>query len=95
MGLETLEPYIEEIRRIAARNGGTNLRVFGSFARGDARPDSDLDILLDMQQGRTLLDVIAIKQDIEDLLGRKVDVVTEGALSHYIRPIVFEEAVRL
>ena len=83
------------IRERAARHGGTHVRVFGSFARGDNRSDSDLDLLIDLQPGRSLLDLIAIKQDLEDLLGLKVDVVTERSLSPYMRETVFKEAVAL
>jgi len=52
------------------------VRVFGSLARGEAGPDSDIDILVKRDPGRSLLDIVAIKQDLEDLLGCEVDVVT-------------------
>ncbi len=64
----------------AAKHGAHNLRVFGSVARGEARPESDLDILVEMEPGRSLMDHIALMQDLEDLLQRKVDVVSEKAL---------------
>lgn len=85
----------EEILRIAVSHGARDVRVFGSRARGEGRPDSDLDILVKLDPGRTLLDIVAIKQDLEDLLGCKVDVVTEGAISRYIREQVLNEAVAL
>ncbi|MBI4497877.1 MAG: nucleotidyltransferase family protein [Chloroflexi bacterium] len=85
----------EDILRIAASHGARTVYVFGSLARGQARPDSDLDILVELDPGRSLLDIVAIKQDLEDLLGREVDVVTEAALSPYIREQVLKEAVRL
>jgi len=69
--------------------------VFGSFARGEECPDSDLDVLVDLEPGRDLLDIVAIKQDLEALLGRKVDVVTERAVSPYIRAAVLKEAAAL
>ncbi|MBU0492194.1 MAG: nucleotidyltransferase family protein [Chloroflexi bacterium] len=84
-----------EIHRIVAQHGAGNVRVFGSRARGQARPDSDLDILVRLNPGRTLLDIVAIKQDLEDLLGCPVDVVTEAAISPYIREQVLREAVNL
>jgi hypothetical protein len=91
----TLQERREEILQIAARYGAKDVRVFGSRSRGEARPGSDLDLLIRLEPGRTLLDMIAIKQDIEDLLGCKVDVVTENAISRYIREQVLSEAVPL
>ena len=85
----------EEILQITARYGAKDVRVFGSWARGDARPGSDLDLLINLEPGRTLLDMVAIKQDVEGILGCKVDVVTESAISPYIRPQVVSEAVAL
>src|SRR5687768_11965291 len=58
---------------LATRHGARNVRVFGSMARGEARPDSDVDFLIDVEPGRTLLDVIALEQDLEALLGRPVE----------------------
>ena len=84
-----------DILRVASSHGATRVRVFGSRARGQARPDSDLDILVDLEPGRTLLDLVAIKQDLEDLLGCRVDVVTEASLSPYFRDAVLREAVAL
>ena len=85
----------DEILTIAARHGARSLRIFGSTARGDARPDSDVDVLVELEPGRSLLDLVAIKQDLEDALGRPVDVVTERALSPYLRQRVLEDAVPL
>lgn len=68
------------------------MRVFGSHARGEAAAASDLDLLVDMAPDRDLLDLIAFKLDIEDLLGRRVDVLTEAALSPYLREEVLAEA---
>jgi len=83
----------EEILRIATVHGAHNVRVFGSLARGEAGPESDLDILVKLDPSRSLLDIIAIKQDLEDLLGCEVDVVTEAAISPYIRDQVLKEAI--
>jgi predicted nucleotidyltransferase len=85
----------EEVLRITTSHGAQNVRVFGSLARGEARPDSDIDILVELDPGRSLLDLIAIKQDLEDLMGCEVDVVTEAAISPYIRAEVLGEAVSL
>lgn len=69
------------------------MRIFGSVARGDAGPDSDVDILVEMEPGRSLLDHAALMLDLSDLLGCKVDVVSERALHWYIRDRVLAEAV--
>ncbi len=92
---EILKHRREEILNIAYRYGARDVRVFGSVARGEAKPESDIDFLVVMEPGRTLLDIIAIKQDLEDLLGRRVDVVTEAAVSPYIRDEVASQAVSL
>jgi predicted nucleotidyltransferase len=84
-----------DILQIAASHGARTVRIFGSMARGEAGPDSDVDILVNLNPGRSLLDIVAIKQDLEDLLGRKVDVVTEAAISPYIREQVLKEAIDL
>jgi uncharacterized protein len=84
-----------EIVQIPKLNGATRVRIFGSFARGTARPDSDLDLLIDLEPGRHLLDLVAIKQDLEDLLGRPVHVVTEAAISPHVRAEVLRDATPL
>jgi predicted nucleotidyltransferase len=84
-----------QILEIARRHGARNVRLFGSVARGEATETSDLDLLIDMEPGRSLLDIVAIKQDVEELLGCKVDVVTEAAISPYLRDKVLHEAVHL
>jgi len=84
-----------DILRISARHGGHDVRVFGSVVRGQAAEDSDIDFLIRLDKGRSLLDHIAIMQDLEDLLGHKVDIVTEGALHWAIREEVLAEAVEL
>ncbi len=71
------------------------MRIFGSFARGTARPDSDLDLIIHLEPGRHLLDLVAIKQDLEDLLGRPVHVMTEAAISPYIRDEILRDATPL
>ena len=68
------------------------LRVFGSYAAGEANETSDLDLLVRFEPGKDLLDLVALKQDLEELLGRQVDVVEEDALSPYIRDKVLQEA---
>jgi len=77
------------------RHGARNIRVFGSVARGDDRSDSDVDLLVDVEPGRTLLDVTALEQDLQELLGRRVDVLTEAGLSPYLQQRIFAEAASL
>jgi predicted nucleotidyltransferase len=82
-----------DILRLAAQHGAYNVRVFGSVARGEPGPNSDIDVLVEFEPGRTLLDRIGLIQDLEDLLGRKVDVVTEKALHRSMRQQVLQQAV--
>jgi predicted nucleotidyltransferase len=85
----------EEILRLADKRGARNVRVFGSVARGDALAGSDIDFLVAMDEGHGLLDLVGLWQDLEELLGVKVDVVTEGGLKPGIRERVHAEAVSL
>lgn len=82
-----------EILAAASRHGATNVRVFGSVARGDADAASDVDFLVDFEPGRSLLDLAGLLIDLEDLLGHPVDVVTEPGLKARIRQRVLAEAV--
>jgi len=82
-----------KIVRLAQKYGATNIRIFGSFARGDHNSESDVDFLINMEG--SLLRRIAFKQDLEDLLGRKVDVVTEKSLHWYVRERIMKEAAPL
>lgn len=95
MKIEELKEKRKEILTVAKRHGARKVRVFGSLARGESRKDSDVDFLVELEPGRSLLDVIAIKQDLEELLQRKVDVVTEGAVSPYIRSDILSQAISL
>ncbi len=82
----------DEIIQIAARHGAANLRVFGSVARGDARPESDVDLLVEMEADRSLLDLVGLGQDLEELLHRKVDVLTDASLHPMLRQRILDEA---
>jgi len=84
-----------EILAIAQRHGARNVRVFGSAARGEARPDSDVDLLVDLEPGRTLLDHVALWQDLEELLGCRVDIVVEGGINRHLRDRILAEATAL
>ncbi len=89
---ELLGAKKREILRIAEKHGARNVRVFGSVARGEARADSDVDFLVDMGSGRSLLDMGGLLMDLRDLLGVEVDVVTERGLKPRIRERVLKEA---
>lgn len=96
MGIEELlKAKRAEILRIAAQHGARNVRVFGSVARGEAGAGSDVDFLVEMEPGRSLLDIGGLLMDLQDLLGCNVDVVTEKGLRERIRARVLHEAVPL
>lgn len=85
----------EEILRIAKKHGASNVRIFGSVARGENDSKSDVDLLVDLEQGRSLLDHAALYLELEELLQCKVDVATEKGLKERIRERVLNEAVAL
>ena len=96
MGIEELlRDKRDEIVRIAAKHGARNVRVFGSVARGDADENSDVDLLVDMEAGRSLLDHAALWLELQELLGRKVDVLSQRGIKPRIRDRVLREAVPL
>jgi len=71
-----LDQYIEEIQQIAAKHGVVSVSVFGSYARGQETPESDLDLLVQLDEESSLLDVVQMKLDLEDLMGVDVDIAT-------------------
>ena len=84
-----------EILGILASHGARNPRIFGSVARGQETPSSDIDMLVEMESGRTLLDLVGLEQELTDVLGRRVDVVTDGGLSPYLRDRIVGETLPL
>ena len=84
-----------DILRLADQHGAYRVRLFGSVIRGEDDDTSDLDLLVEMREDRDLLDRIALKQDLEDLLGIDVDVVTEKSLHPVLRSQIQKEAVEL
>ena len=93
--LDELRNRRDDILALAATHGARNVRVFGSAARGEAGDRSDIDLLVELEPGRSLLDQVGLMQDLEDLLGRRIDVVTSSAVHWYIRDQVLAEAVPL
>jgi uncharacterized protein len=95
MNIQSLREKREEILQVAAKHGARTVRVFGSVARGEADAASDLDLLVEMEPGRSLLDLGGLLMELQDLLGCRVDVVTEKGLRERIRDRVLKEAVAL
>ena len=95
----TLEALLKEKREailcICAKHGARNVRVFGSVARSEADEQSDIDLLVDMEPGRSLLDLGGLLMDLQALLGQNVDVMTARGLKPRIREKVLAEAVAL
>ncbi len=87
--------YKPQILELAKKHGVTDIRVFGSVARGEAREDSDVDFLVKRLPKTDLMDIGGFYSGVEDLLNSKIDVVSEGALSHRIKDKVINEAVYL
>jgi predicted nucleotidyltransferase len=85
----------EEINRIVASHGAQNVRLFGSAGRGESSSSRDIDLLVDMSEGRSLFDLVALGDELGEALGIQVDVVTEGSLSPYLRDRILTEAVEL
>jgi len=89
---DLLKEKREDILRVAARHGARNVRLFGSAARGEAHESSDVDFLVEMEPDRSLLDLATLLADLRDLLGCKVDVVSEKGLYWLLRRRILKEA---
>ena len=92
---ERIKENREKILAVCAKYGARNVRIFGSVARGEARPESDIDILVEMDDGHGFFDLLRLEDEAENLLGRHIDVVTVGGISPYIREKVLSQAVAL
>jgi len=93
--LELLRAKRDEVLAIAAKHGARDVRIFGSVVRGQADAGSDVDFLVELEPGRTLLDHAALLLELQNLLGREVDVVTSRGLRPRIRERVLKEAMLL
>lgn len=92
---EVLRKKKRDIEHIAQKHGAYNIRIFGSVARGEAHPGSDLDLLIDMEPDRSLLDHVALIQDFEAYLGCRVDVVTERSLKERLKKRILTDSIPL
>lgn len=93
--LSILQSKRAEILALAAKHGASNVRLFGSAARGEDSEDSDVDFLVDMQETSSLFDLIGLQQDIEKVLGKKVDVLTSDGINRYLKDRILGEAAPL
>lgn len=92
---ETIHENRDAILRIAAAHGATQVRLIGSFARAEARPDSDIDLLVAWRAGTSLLDQASLQLELESLLGRRVDIASDGWVKPSIRESVYRDAIPL
>lgn len=90
--LQIVQQRKKEIIAVARAHGLVNVRIFGSVARGEDTDQSDIDLLVDLEKGRTLLDLGGALVQLQDLLGRRVDIVTERGLHWYLREKILREA---
>ena len=90
---ELIQSRRREVLAVAARHGARDLRVFGSAARGEDDESSDVDIIVSMERGRSLLDLMALGDELEELLGRPVDVITDNGVSPCLRDHIRAEAI--
>lgn len=90
--VELIKSKRDEILRLSTVHGAKNVRIFGSVARNEAGEESDIDFLVDLEPGRSLLDLGGLLVDLEQLLTRKVDIVTERGLHWYLRDKIINEA---
>ncbi|MBK9125866.1 MAG: nucleotidyltransferase family protein [Chloroflexi bacterium] len=93
--LDDLRARRDEILELARRHRAYNVRVFGSVARGDATPESDIDVLVAFRPGASLFDLSALWQDLQDLLDREVNVVSEGGMNERFRQRIADDVVPL
>jgi len=89
---QLIEMHRGEILFAARKHGAGNVRLFGSVARGESDEQSDIDILVDLESGRSLFDLVRLQGEMERVLGRRVDLVTERGLRERIRARVLAEA---
>jgi len=90
--LDHLRRHRDELLALAVRHRANDVRVFGSALRGDDHSESDIDLLVEFAPEASLLDLVGLQQDAEALLGRRVDIVTPGGVSPFLRQRILDEA---
>ncbi|HEY8163675.1 MAG TPA: nucleotidyltransferase domain-containing protein [Methylocystis sp.] len=93
--LESLLDKRSELIAAARRHGASNIRLFGSVVRGEETPSSDVDLLVDLAEERGFDDYLALAEELEALIGRRVDLVTSRGVSPFLRPLIEREALPL
>jgi len=93
--LESLKRNRKALLDIASKRGASNVRVFGSVSREEENPESDVDFLVTLEQGRSLLDLVGLQQDLSSYLLRNVDVIPDDSLNKYLRDRINREALSL
>ncbi|NLV26192.1 MAG: nucleotidyltransferase family protein [Methanomicrobiales archaeon] len=93
--LADIQAVRDKIVAIALSHGAHNIRIFGSFIRGEQKPDSDLDLLADIDPDKSLLEQAALIRELEELLNIKVDLVEPACLHWYIKDAIMQEAIPL
>jgi predicted nucleotidyltransferase len=94
-GMELLNHYKQKIKLIGEENGISNIRIFGSVIRNEDGTDSDIDLLIEVDEDRTLFDVIRFKYSVEHLLGREVDVISDRAVHKSLKTEIIDKAIQL
>jgi len=79
-----MDEMIEKLIDILKKHGAKKIEIFGSYARGEAKPESDLDVIVEFEERKSLLELVGIEQELEDNLGIKIDLLTEASISPYL-----------
>ncbi|RXT02750.1 nucleotidyltransferase family protein [Ammoniphilus sp. CFH 90114] len=95
MNLHSLKKQRDLVLEIARTHGAYDVRVFGSISRGEETDNSDIDLLVNFEPGRSLFDLIELKDELEELLGIRVDIISENGLNKYMKDTVLGDAIQL
>ena len=90
--LKSLKQNKEQLLKIASKRGASNIRIFGSVSREEDTAESDIDFLVSLEQGRSLLDLVGLQQDLSSYLLRNVDVISDDGINKYLREKIIKEA---